>query len=234
MSSRSREMAMARITHPGTSARLTMRGTRRRALTTPGLALVSSLFVATLPACEDATEPPQPTTVTVRPASATLAALGDSVQFTAEVRDQHGEVMANAGVSWSSSDVSATTVNTSGLVTAAGNGMATITATSGSASGTATATVEQVARVLVVTPTETELSPDDTVRLTAEAGRRERVRHRGCRLRVVVQRHGRGGGGGHRPGPGRMGRVGDDQGCGGLGDRDRDHHSWPRKSPRSP
>lgn len=48
--------------------------------------------------CGDgATEPPppdpaRPTTVTVTPATAELAALGATVQLTAEVRDQNGQV----------------------------------------------------------------------------------------------------------------------------------------------
>ena len=87
--------------------------------------------------------PPAPvaTTVTVSPASATLTALGETVRFTAEVRDQNGQVMAGAAVTWASSDASVAAVDASGLVTAAGNGTATINATAGSASGTATVTI---------------------------------------------------------------------------------------------
>ena len=55
------------------------------------------------------------------------------------------------------------------LVRSVGNGEVVVTATAGSVTGTATATVEQVARVVVVTPAEAELSPDDTVRLAADA-----------------------------------------------------------------
>ena len=157
------------------STRLTMRGTRRRALTTPGFALISGLYFATLSCGDGGTEPPpppdppRPTTVTVSPASATLAALGDSVRFTAQVLDQYGDAMASATVSWSSSDVAVATVNTSGVATAAGDGSATITATSGSASGTATVTVAREASTVVVTPTEAELRPGDTVRFSAQA-----------------------------------------------------------------
>ena len=48
-------------------------------------------------------DPPQPTTVTVSPATAQLAALGATVQLSAEVRDQNGNAMAGATVTWASS-----------------------------------------------------------------------------------------------------------------------------------
>ena len=100
-------------------------------------------------ACGDgAVEPAPPrapvaTTVAVNPASAT-SAVGETVRFTAEVRDRNGQVMAGAAVAWSSSDASVAAVDASGLVTAAATGITTITATSGSASGTAAVTVARV------------------------------------------------------------------------------------------
>ena len=118
--------------------------------------LAASLVVfATASGCGDsATEPlaptpdpPRPTTVTVNPATAQLTGLGAAVQLSAEVRDQSGNVMAGAAVAWSSTAASVATVDAAGLVTAAGNGSATITATSGSASGSAAVTVEQALRV---------------------------------------------------------------------------------------
>ena len=101
--------------------------------------------------CGDgAVEPPAPppapvaTTVTVNPASATLTALEATARFTAEVRDQNGQVMVGISVAWASGDASVATVDATGLVTAAANGAATITATAGSVSGTATVTVAQM------------------------------------------------------------------------------------------
>ena len=82
-------------------------------------------------------EPARPTTVTVSPATHELTALGTTVQLSAEVRDQNARVMAGATVTWTSSANSVATVDASGLVTAAGNGTATITASAGSAQGTA-------------------------------------------------------------------------------------------------
>ena len=136
-------------------------------------ALFTFLVLATL-SCGDGTEPPppdppRPTTVTVRPASARLTALGDSVRFTAEVRDQYGNVMTAATVSWSTSDAAVAMVNASGVATAASAGAATITATSGNASGSATVTVEREVSVVIVTPDEAALAPGDTVTLHARA-----------------------------------------------------------------
>ena len=96
-------------------------------------------------------EPARPTTVTVSPATAELTALGATVQLTAEVRDQNGQVMTGPGAAaaWSSSSVAVATVNASGLVTAAGPGTATITATAG---GVLSSVVSGSAMVTVVAP----------------------------------------------------------------------------------
>ena len=88
-------------------------------------------------------EPPRPAAVTVSPAVASLTALGATVQLTADVRDQNGQAMAGATVTWASSAAAVATVNSAGLVTAAGNGTATITATAGGVSGGAMVTVAQ-------------------------------------------------------------------------------------------
>ena len=116
--------------------------------------------------------PPTPvaTTVAVNPGSTTFSALGETARFTAEVRDQNGQVMAGAAVVWASSDASVATANASGQVTAAGNGTATITATSGSASGAAEVTVAQEVEAVAVSPAAATLVAfGDTLRLTAEA-----------------------------------------------------------------
>ena len=115
-------------------------------------------------------EPARPTTVTVSPATAELTALGETVQLTAEVRDQNARVMAGATVTWTSSANSVATVDASGLVTAAGNGTATITAGAGSASGSAVVTVMQSVASVEVSPSVDELTAlGVTVQLTAEA-----------------------------------------------------------------
>ena len=122
------------------------------------LILVPATLSATLwaYACGDGTtapptpRPPRPTTVAVTPATTQLTALGATVQLSAEVRDQNGQVMAGAAVTWSSSTTSIATVSGSGLVTAAGNGTVTIAASAGGASGTAAVTVTTSDRAALV------------------------------------------------------------------------------------
>ena len=120
--------------------------------TTPAMALAATLVLALScgdGAVEPAPSPPAPvaTTVAVNPAAATLTSFEETTRFTAEVRDQNGQVMAGTTVAWASSDASVAAVDASGQVTAAANGAATITATAGSASGTALVTVQIVSEV---------------------------------------------------------------------------------------
>ena len=125
---------------------------------------------ATEPPPQPPPDPPRPTTVTVSPATSRLTALGATVQLTATVLDQNGQTMAGAAVTWESSQAAVATVDAAGLVTAAGNGTATITARAGTASGTAAVTVMQAAGSVVVSPAEATLTVlGDTVRLAAEA-----------------------------------------------------------------
>lgn len=114
-------------------------------------------------------EPPRATTVAVTPATAELTALGATVRFSAEVRDQNGQVMAGAAVTWSSTDGSVATVDASGLATAVGNGTAPITAAAGSVTGTAVVVVMQSADSVTVSPAADTIAIGDTLRLTAEA-----------------------------------------------------------------
>ena len=154
------------------------RGRLRAGFRIPALA-VAGIATLVLSCGDDATGPTTPpppppapvaTTVTVNPGSASFTALGDTARFTAEVRDQNGQVMAGATVAWESSDASVATADASGQVTAAGNGTATITASAGPASGTAEVTVAQQASAVSVSPAEATLVAfGDTVRLTAEA-----------------------------------------------------------------
>jgi len=96
--------------------------------------------------------------------------LGATVQLTASVRDQNGQAIAGATVTWASSDAAVAAVDASGVVTAVGNGTATVTASAGSASGTAAVMVKQAADSLVIEPAEATLAVlGDTVRLAARA-----------------------------------------------------------------
>ncbi len=118
---------------------------------------------------EVAPDPPNPAQVTVIPATAELTALEATVQFTAEVQDQNGQLMTGVTVSWASGSAAVATVDISGLATAAGNGTATIVATAGSVSGSATVTVGQQVSTVEVTPEADSLVEGDTLRLGAEA-----------------------------------------------------------------
>ena len=113
-------------------------------------------------------ESARPTTVTVSPATAELSALGAVVQLTAEVRDQNARVMPAETVTWSSRDPSVATVDGTGLVTAAGNGQATISAAAGSASGSAEVTVTQLVTSVQVSPSAATLALGETLQLEAE------------------------------------------------------------------
>ena len=148
---------------------------RHRILAGAAIGLCAALWTY---ACGDgATEPPTPPPDPLRPAAVTVApttieftALGSTRQLTAEVRDQNGRAMAGAAVAWSSGEASVATVDASGLVTAAGNGTASITATSGSASGSAAVTVAQTVSAVAVSPAaDTLVARGDTVRLTTDA-----------------------------------------------------------------
>ena len=116
-------------------------------------------------------EPPRPvpTTITISPETATLVSLAETVQLTATVHDQNGQVMTGVSVNWASLETSVATVGSAGLVTAARNGVATIRASSGAALGTATVTVEQQPAEVRITPdADTLLAIEDTVQLSVE------------------------------------------------------------------
>jgi len=99
------------------------------------------------------TPPPAPVaTVTVTLGASSIVE-GGTTQATAVVSDANGNVLTGRAVTWSSSNISAATVTSTGLVTGVDDGTATITATSEGKTGSASVTVTEaaVARV-VVTP----------------------------------------------------------------------------------
>ena len=70
----------------------------------------------------------------MRPGELSLAPEG-SIQLTATVEDQNGQVMPGAAFAWASTDTAVVTVDSVGLVEAVNLGSAEVTATSGSAGG---------------------------------------------------------------------------------------------------
>ena len=106
--------------------------------------------------------------VDVSPASVEFSALGDSVQLTAAPFDANDSAVEDATITWSSADDAVATVDSNGLVTAVGNGSASITAQAGASSGVAAVTVSQVIVEMDVVPAAMTLfSLADTVRLVA-------------------------------------------------------------------
>ena len=133
--------------------------------------LLTALIAAILAAScggDDPVEPMTPTTVAVSQTSATFESLEETVQLTATVKNQHGQVMSGVAVTWTSSAPATATVDTSGLVTAVANGTAAVTATAGSASGTAAITVAQVPVGVAIAPDSLDFAAiDDTARVEA-------------------------------------------------------------------
>jgi len=131
------------------------------------------LFTACGGESNSPTAPPTPptpvaTSVTLSATSLSFSFLGETSALTATVRNQNGQAMNGAAVTWATSSSSVATVSSTGLVTSVADGTATITATSGSVSATAPVTVAQVASLVSISPETTTLtSIGDTVTLTA-------------------------------------------------------------------
>ena len=149
------------------------RSSRRRSKCSSPLVLVRAAALAGLVAAgcgDDPVDPPVATTITISPRAATLQSLTETVQLTATVQDQNGQAMTEVTVTWASRDNQVATVDNSGLVTAADNGMAIIEASAGTVVGTAEVTVEQQPTEVRVSPaTDTLVAVADTLQLSAEA-----------------------------------------------------------------
>ena len=106
--------------------------------------------------------------VDVSPAADTLVSIGDSVRLTAAPFDANDNSVEDATITWSSPDDAIATVDSAGLVMAAGNGTVSIGAEAGGVTGTASVTVAQVIVDIDVVPAAATLfSLGDTLRLLA-------------------------------------------------------------------
>lgn len=106
--------------------------------------------------------------VTVSPHTVTFASIDETAQLGAEARDANGHVMS-VHFDWMTSDTSVATVDTGGLVTAQGDGVARITVISGGFSASVTVTVAQIAS-LTVSPDHLRFEAlDDSAQLEAIA-----------------------------------------------------------------
>ena len=109
------------------------------------------------------------TSVTVSSPTQTLQ-VAETVQLTANVRDQFGDALAGKTAAWSTADSTVATVSSTGLVQALAPGAVAITATVDGVAGSTSLTVvpPTVASVTVGSPTSTP-KEGDSVQLTATA-----------------------------------------------------------------
>ncbi|MGA2382390.1 MAG: Ig-like domain-containing protein [Gemmatimonadales bacterium] len=98
------------------------------------------------------------THIAVNPGTATLASLRQTAQFSAVAHDQKGRPMADKVFSWRSSNPAVATVSNTGLVTAVGDGSATISAMSEGVTGSANVMVSRTAAGVAVAPTSVSLT----------------------------------------------------------------------------
>jgi plastocyanin len=92
-------------------------------------------LAALIPACSgDSTSPGAVVSILLIAPAGTIA-VGDSVRLTASPRDQNGNTVG-AAVSWSSSNSSVASVNSSGVVKGLAEGTTSVTAASGSVTAT--------------------------------------------------------------------------------------------------
>ncbi|HMI47214.1 MAG TPA: Ig-like domain-containing protein, partial [Gemmatimonadaceae bacterium] len=121
-------------------------------------AFLSIALAALISGCGGSTEPSNgPAEITVT-AVDTLRSLGATATLTGVVKNARHEALLDVAVSsWISSNPAIVTANTTtGLVTAVGNGAATITAHAGTVTGSITVTVQQVpVSVTIAPPTDT-------------------------------------------------------------------------------
>ncbi|MXW09115.1 MAG: hypothetical protein F4X47_04175, partial [Gammaproteobacteria bacterium] len=113
---------------------------------TVAVMVLTAVVVAYLAGCsaDDAPfAPPStgPASIVLSPSAVTLPAIGDTILLRAAATDADGGRVAGVSFTWESSDLSVATVDSAGVVQAAGKGHAMITAAAGSISGTALATV---------------------------------------------------------------------------------------------
>ena len=99
--------------------------------------------------CSDPAGPPVATTIEVSPATAVLEDAGATALLIATVRDQHGRIMTDIVVAWSSSDSLIAQVAEKGLVTGGEVGMTTVQASADALRGAATIAVKPGPRAVL-------------------------------------------------------------------------------------
>lgn len=92
--------------------------------------------------------------ISIDPSKRTFESLGDTQQFTALAHDANKNPLSGVAFAWTSSNAAVATVDANGVVTARGDGEATIKVTSGGSSAEANVVVQQTAVDMHVDPTE--------------------------------------------------------------------------------
>lgn len=106
--------------------------------------------------------------LSVSPDSAGSNALGDTVTFSAVVRDGNGDAMSDVAIDWAATGDSVATVE-DGDAVARGDGTARIIASAEGLADSAALTVEQEASRVTVTPAADTLTAGESIQLSAEA-----------------------------------------------------------------
>ena len=105
--------------------------------------------------------------VTVSPPTSSVT-VGQTVQFSAVLKDASGNTLSGRVISWSSDQTGVATITSAGLVTAVSAGSAVITANSEGQVGTATVTVTGASlQTLAVQPDTATIAPLGSVQLAA-------------------------------------------------------------------
>lgn len=108
----------------------------------------------------------EPDAVEVTPGAGTLSALMDTLRLSATATDAGGSPIPGVLLTWSVDDTAVVSVDGSGLVTARGNGTATVTASVGGLSDQAAVSVSQAVVTLVLASGPVVLKdPGDTATL---------------------------------------------------------------------
>jgi len=100
----------------------------------------------------------------------TLTSLGESIQLTAEVRDEDGAAMQGRTVTWAVSDTGVVILSSSGTALAMANGTTTVTATVDGVMGTATLVVwQEVTEITMVAGADTIYALGEELPITVTA-----------------------------------------------------------------
>ncbi|UCC49261.1 MAG: Ig domain-containing protein [Gemmatimonadota bacterium] len=135
------------------------------------IAPLFTLAAMVLSACNGDDGPLPVSSVEVTPATATLAALGATQQFSAVAEDANGNTITGVTFTWASSNTNVATVDANGLATAVADGNTQITATTTDGpSGSADLTVAQQTATITVSPDPaTLIGIGGTLQFNAEA-----------------------------------------------------------------